>query len=149
MAIKRIMSTRLVTVQVDDPVSTVKEIFENVKFHHVLVVDNDKLVGIVSDRDLFKAISPWVGTDEARARDKACLTRRVHQIMSRKPICVSPDTDLRDVIKLFNHNRISCLPVVDDQGHAVGILSWRDILKIFEKYYDKRSPGHSSQLIPD
>ncbi len=55
MKIKDIMSVRVVCVEFDDTLATVKHIFDNLKFHHLLVVEDGKLYGIVSDRDLFKA----------------------------------------------------------------------------------------------
>lgn len=62
MSVKKIMSTRVVTVELGDELSAVKEIFENCKFHHVLAVEDGELLGIVSDGDLFKALSPNIGT---------------------------------------------------------------------------------------
>jgi acetoin utilization protein AcuB len=58
MSIKNVMTGKVVTVKMDDPLSAVKEIFEAQRFHHVLVVENGKLFGVVSDRDLLKALSP-------------------------------------------------------------------------------------------
>ncbi len=52
MKISSIMTRRVVTVEMDDSLQIISEIFENVKFHHILVVENQKLVGVISDRDL-------------------------------------------------------------------------------------------------
>lgn len=54
MSIKSIMSTPVVTVKRDDNLGVVREIFINTKFHHLLVVENNKLYGVISDRDLLK-----------------------------------------------------------------------------------------------
>jgi len=55
-----VMTTRLVTVELDDPLEVVKRIFDSVKFHHLLVVDTGKkLCGVISDRDLLRALSPY------------------------------------------------------------------------------------------
>jgi acetoin utilization protein AcuB len=63
MKLGEIMSTRVVTVEFDDSLATVKEIFDSLRFHHLLVVGSDrKLCGVISDRDLLRAISPYVGT---------------------------------------------------------------------------------------
>ena len=54
MRIKDIMSTKVVTVEFDDTLASVKEIFDTLKFHHLLVVEKNELFGVVSDRDLLK-----------------------------------------------------------------------------------------------
>ncbi len=129
MLIQEIMTKKVVTVEMDDKLSVVKEIFENSKFHHLLVIEEGKLFGVVSDRDLLKALSPNLGTMTETYKDAATLNKRVHQIMTRKPITLKASATVKDAVHLFNQNRISCLPVVDDDFRPVGILSWRDILR--------------------
>ena len=129
MNISKIMSTNLVSVEMDDTLHVVKEIFDQSLFHHLLVVEADKLVGVISDRDLFMAISPYVETAAETARDAATLNKRAHQIMTRKVIALQPSADIKDAIQIFNHNKISCIPIVDEHNKPVGIVSWRDILK--------------------
>jgi len=129
MLVRQIMSTNVVTVEMDDTLKTVQTIFENLKFHHLLVLDGGKLVGVISDRDLLKAISPNIGTNIESYRDAATLNKKVHQIMTRKPVTLNQQASVASAIEVFNCNRISCLPVVNDDSRLVGILSWRDILK--------------------
>ncbi len=130
--IHTIMSSRVVTVEFDDSLSTVKSIFDKLKFHHLLVVEENRLYGVVSDRDLLKALSPNLGTMGETLKDLATLNKRVHQIMSRHPIVLYADNSLHDAIKIFNTHNISCIPIVDTNFKPIGILSWRDILKFFE-----------------
>ncbi|MGZ3238768.1 MAG: CBS domain-containing protein [Burkholderiaceae bacterium] len=130
MNVSQIMSTHLVTVELDDKLSTIKEIFDNARFHHLLVVDEGKLIGVVSDRDLFKAISPNIGTGRTTAQDLATLNKRVHQIVTRKPITLSPNSTAAEAVAVFLDHKISCIPIVDENNVAVGILSWRDIFKM-------------------
>jgi acetoin utilization protein AcuB len=132
MSIKRIMTTSPVTVSMDDPLSRIKEIFDRHGFHHLLVVENRQLVGIISDRDLLKALSPHLGTAAETTRDLASLNRRAHQIMSRKVITLRDDAGIHDAIETFNQHRISCIPIVDAANRPVGIVSWRDVLKVVE-----------------
>lgn len=128
MLVKDIMSRSIVTVKLDDSLFRVKEIFDSAGFHHLLVVENDKLFGILSDRDLLKALSPNIGTLSETEKDKATLRKKVHRIMTRKPISISPSANIYDAIELFNQHKISCIPVVENKI-PVGILSWRDIIR--------------------
>ncbi len=133
MSIAHIMNTQLVSVTMDDTLAQVKEIFDNVRFHHLLVLEKGQLVGILSDRDLFKAISPNLNTAAETPKDRATLKKRVHQIMSRHPITLEPDNSIHDAIALFNRHMISCIPIVDHQQKPIGLVSWRDLFRVLEK----------------
>lgn len=129
MIVQDIMSTRVVTVEMDDKLKVVKEIFDAMKFHHLLVMEEGRLFGVVSDRDLLRALSPYLESSVETARDVATLNRRVHQIMTRKPITLGPQAAVADAVALFLANTISCIPIVDAQFRPVGIVSWRDVLR--------------------
>jgi acetoin utilization protein AcuB len=130
MVMGNIMTTRVVTVEMDDRLGVVKEIFDTVNFHHLLVLDeHKKLTGVVSDRDLLRALSPYVGTAAETARDLATLNKRVHQIMTRRPFTLRPESTVGEAVQLLLAHRISCIPIVDEEFKPVGIVSWRDLLK--------------------
>src|SRR5580698_7428020 len=116
MDVGSIMTTRVVSVELDDRLDVVKKIFDTLKFHHLLVVDDGgKLKGVVSDRDLLKALSPYVGSASENARDIATLNKRVHQIMSRNLITLQPQAVLGEAMQLFLEHRISCIPIVNGE----------------------------------
>jgi acetoin utilization protein AcuB len=130
MKLGEIMTRRVVTVEFDDSLAAVKEVFDALRFHHLLVIGSDKkLCGVISDRDLLRAISPHVGTRSETTRDSATLNKRAHQIMTRSPVTLRPEASLTDAIQLLLEHRVSCIPVVDQEFKAVGIVSWRDILR--------------------
>jgi acetoin utilization protein AcuB len=144
MNVENIMCKTVVTVEMDDTLKIVKEIFDNTRFHHLLVVESGKLLGVISDRDLLKALSPNIGTISETARDTSSLNKRVHQIMTRKLITLGQHSRIIDAVQLFNNYNISCLPVVDDERKPVGIISWRDILKALESSRGKH-PNKANQ----
>ena len=129
MRVQQIMTKKVVTIELDDSLAMVKEIFDNLKFHHLLVVESNKLVGVVSDRDLLKALSPNLGSISATLKDEATLNKRVHQIMTSKLVTLHPDATISDAVNLFNTHKVSCIPVVDNEFRPLGIVSWRDLLK--------------------
>ncbi len=144
MNVEKIMSKRIVTVKMDDSLKSVKEIFDNVRFHHLLVVESGKLYGVVSDRDLLKALSPNIGTLSETNRDTVTLNKRVHQIMTSKLVTLTPNAGIYEAIEIFENFNISCIPVVDDKHKPVGIISWRDIIKVIKLKYDKH-PNNANQ----
>ena len=133
MKIKEIMSVDVVTIPMDAQLKAVKEIFDRVSFHHILVVEANALCGVISDRDLLKALSPNIGTASETIKDTATLNKRVHQIVTKKAITLKENAGIYDAIAVFNQYNISCIPIIDDFQKPVGVLSWRDILKVIEQ----------------
>jgi acetoin utilization protein AcuB len=129
MLVSELMTTRLVTIELDDKLSVAKEIFKNVSIHHILVIEEGKVFGVVSDRDLYKALSPNIGTMTETYKDASTLNKRIHQIVSRNPIVLKPHSTVDDAIEVFNTYSISCIPIVDHEMKALGIITVRSILK--------------------
>jgi acetoin utilization protein AcuB len=125
-----LMSRDLVVVAMDDSLATIKKLFDQHGFHHLLVVENSELCGIISDRDVFKALSPKLGTAAESDQDLASLNKRAHQIMSRKLITLTLGSGVHAAIDVFNQHKISCIPIVDENNVPVGIISWRDIMRV-------------------
>ncbi len=129
MNVDEIMTRQTITIEMDDSVRKAKEIFERHKFHHLLVVEKKKLMGVISDRDLLLNLSPFIGTSSERPQDMATLNRRVHQIMSRTPITVSAETTVEAAAQRMLAERVSCLPVTTEDDDILGIVTWRDLLR--------------------
>ncbi|MFQ2039424.1 CBS domain-containing protein [Aeromonas sp. s11] len=128
MHIRDIMTTRVATVSMDDRLRVIKDIFEQAHFRHLLVLEEEELVGVISDRDLFRAISPYLDSEAEMSRDTETLNKRAHQIMSRQLVTIAPHLTVRDGVKLMLEKGVSCLPVLEN-GALVGIISWKDFLK--------------------
>lgn len=126
--IRDIMVTRVATIDIDTPLKEIKDIFEKARFHHLPVLDNGNLVGVISDRDVLRAISPFLGTLSERATDTATLNKKAHQIMSRQPITARPDETVKSAADIMLVKRLSCLPVME-KNKLVGILTLKDIVK--------------------
>ena len=144
MNVGQLMTRRVVTVGPDDRLETIRALFARHGFHHLLVVDGGKVVGVISDRDLLRALSPALGTMSETARDAATLNKRAHQIMSRQIRSLTQDASLHDAMAAFTREMgISCLPVLDANQKPLGILSWRDILRALQPEEARVSRGGS------
>ncbi|WP_334028193.1 CBS domain-containing protein [Alteromonas sp. P256] len=138
MSVANIMSKRVVSVYMDDSLQSLRELFTATGFHHLVVVHDNKLQGIISDRDLLKAVSPFVDTISERMADRATLDKRAHQIMTREVITLSPESSIFTAIELFNNNKISCIPIVDEKSHPVGMVSWRDVMRFMQQRVESK-----------
>src|ERR1700758_1195573 len=83
------------------------------------VVENDKLIGILSERDY---------TRKVILKGKSSKETRVHEIMTRKPSTVSPNHTVGECMRLMPGERVRHLPVLED-GKLIGILSIGDLVK--------------------
>jgi acetoin utilization protein AcuB len=126
-----IMTSRVVTIEMDDSLKVIQDVFRRVKFHHLVVVDEGKIVGIISDRDFFEAISPFVNTLSETNRDRATLEKRAHQIMSHHPVTVLKSCPIEKAAKMMLERGVSCLPVTNSDGMSEGVLTWQDLFKAF------------------
>jgi acetoin utilization protein AcuB len=139
MKIENIMTKKLITLSMDAPLSKAKETLESYAIHHLLLTDDDGLLaGMITDRDLYKHLSPTVGTSQESHRDTAQLQKKSHQIMARNLITAQAHDPLSKTILLLHDNHISCLPIVDKDNKAIGIITWRDVLKVLALQYRKK-----------
>jgi acetoin utilization protein AcuB len=127
--VAELMTREVVTVGLDDDLRTLRDKFQRFGFHHLLVVENGRLLGVISDRDVLKALSPFIGTLSEQERDVATLARRAHRIMTARLITIAPEATVREAADLLVQHGISCLPVVAPDGAVAGILTWKDILR--------------------
>ena len=110
MNVGSLMTEKVFRVTPEDSLATIREILQKVNFHHLLVVADEKLVGIVSDRDILKALSPLFDDPARRVDRGAILGRQVEQIMTKDLITVDRETSVKEAAILMLDNNISCLP---------------------------------------
>ena len=117
MLVNQIMSQNLHTAKAGDTVNLISKTFNDVSYHHLPVVDEDNLLlGIISDRDVTKNLSPFIGTEHERDCDRELLMKTAADIMSIDPITITQTTRIQTASILLLENNFSCLPVVDDDG---------------------------------
>ncbi len=139
MAISQIMRRNLITLDMDDTLSDAKGLFEHHDMHHILITDSGKLTGVITDRDLLQHLSPTIGTRKETPQDGFILNKKVHLIMSRDVISASDEITLNEAVLMFYDHKISCIPVVNEQAQPVGIITWRDIIKVIAVQYRKKT----------
>jgi acetoin utilization protein AcuB len=139
MKIGQIMCRNLVTLDLDDTLAHAKKLFEQHNVHHILLKDQTTLAGVITDRDLWQNLSPTVGTRKETPQDSFILNKKVHLIMARDLITATEEISLTEAVLLFYDHKISCLPIVDENQRAIGIITWRDIIKIIAVQYRRKA----------
>lgn len=129
LQVKDLMSHELEVVSPDTHLHDVLIKMNRAGYRHLPVVANDKLVGIVTDRDLRLAVNSPVVKEGADLKRETVLDGvRVVDCMTPDPQCVSSNTPLHEVADLLSLNKFGAMPVVDD-GKLVGMISYVDFLK--------------------
>lgn len=105
-----------ITISKDHTVGDALALMHENKIGGIPVVDADnKLIGIVTNRDL---------------RFQPDSERPIEQVMTRERIVTTHNTELKNAAEVLLQNKIEKLPVVDDEGHLIGLITYRDITKL-------------------
>jgi CBS domain-containing protein len=127
MKVKDIMIKEVATLDVDDELSLANDIMRLGRIRHLPVVSGETLVGIISERDLFRSsLAQALGYGNKDSRE-VMKTLRIKDVMVKQLVTVSPDMELKDVVGLMVDRKIGCLPVVQD-NKLLGLVTETDIL---------------------
>lgn len=136
MHVAEVMTSQVYTVEPHDLIDRVFFLIHYEKIRHLPVVEKGKLIGIVSDRDLYKALGPKSNSNAIEPnKDNSQLhvvSQKVAHIMHRGVYTISPDALMSEAAAMLAEHRIGALPVVEN-GKLVGILSATDVLRVFAK----------------
>jgi CBS domain-containing protein len=114
--LSEIMTNAAVIDQSDDTLLEAARKMWKQQTGSLLVVDGEDLVGIITERDILKAVATGMELDQAR----------ISEVMTKDIISVGPGTSLREAAKIMADKWIRHLPVLDG-GKLVGIISQRDL----------------------
>jgi CBS domain-containing protein len=115
MRISQIMTKAAVTDRPDDTLRQAAGKMREQQTGSLLVLDREELVGIITERDVLKAVATEMPLDTP-----------VSEVMSKDLITVEPGTSLREAAGVMSERWIRHLPVLED-GRLVGIVSQRDL----------------------
>lgn len=105
-----------ITITADGTVGDAKTLMHENKIGGIPVVDeNYKLIGIVTNRDL---------------RFQTDLTKKISEVMTKDNLVTTHNPDLNEAAKILLNNKIEKLPVIDDNGKLIGLLTYKDITKV-------------------
>ncbi len=127
-----IMTREVVTVHEEDNLKQILEGLDRFGFRHLPVVDADVLVGLVSQRDLLKAQMSTLVPGSTRDAVESQLEENVFiaSLMERDVRTVTPETPLIEAATRMRDHKFGCLPVVEDDGKLVGIITEADFLSV-------------------
>jgi acetoin utilization protein AcuB len=140
MLVREWMTTVLVTVRPDSPVAEAQHLMRHRRIRHLPVVDGERLVGIITDRDV-RTTLPSPATSLAAGEVRYLLDRLlVERVMTRAVITIGPDAPIADAVGLVLAHRIGALPVME-RGRLIGIITETDLLRAFAATFEPGAPA--------
>jgi CBS domain-containing protein len=98
------------------------------RIRHMPVVDDGEIVGIVSQRDLFRSALITALGFGRKTTSALIKTITIKEIMTEHVITISPEASLKEAARVMIDKKIGCLPVVEDHK-LIGLLTETDILR--------------------
>lgn len=141
MLIEEIMKTDVHTLDPQQTVQDVLDLFENERIRHAPVVDDGKVVGVVTERDLKDALpSRFSVAPKINAYEKT-----VAEIMTKNPVTGHPMDFVEETALTFYHQKIGCLPIVS-HDKLVGFLTETDLLYKYIELTGANQPGSHIEI---
>jgi CBS domain-containing membrane protein len=134
LKVRDVMTAEVTTLKRNDKLTLADDVMNLGRIRHLPVLDDDgeQLVGVVSQRDLFRgALAQALGYGQY-ARRKLLDTFSVKDVMGTDVITTSPDTLLIEAARVLMERKIGCLPVVEN-GRLVGIITEGDFVALIAR----------------
>ena len=124
---KQILTSPVLTLTPNASLMEAWELFRTKRFRHIPVLDQSgRLIGIVSDRDVLRES---VKIQQASHGDTVSPQLDVRDVMTTSVLTAHADTEIRAIARVLFEERIGAMPLMDDEGRLVGILTRSDILR--------------------
>ncbi|MEP7291536.1 MAG: CBS domain-containing protein [Chloroflexota bacterium] len=142
------MTHPAMTVSAASSVRLAQQVMRDYHIRHLPVIKENKVVGILSSGDIRHA-SPSDATSLSVWEVRALWEQlRVEEVMSRSVITVTPDMPMLEAVRLLYEHRFNSLPVVDEAGRLVGIITEVDVYLLCLQASEELQPVPGSTEFP-
>jgi predicted transcriptional regulator len=129
--VREIMMGSPVTLKPDDTLDLANDIISLGRIRHIPVVENGRLVGLLSERDLMGAAASHIFGLKQKSKSALLKSALIKDVMKKHVVTVKPETPIKEAAHLLAEKKIGCVPVVTD-GTLVGLVTTTDILRYVE-----------------
>jgi CBS domain-containing protein len=129
MKVRELMTTEVATIGRNDELTIADDIMKMKRLRHLPVLEDGRLVGLLTQRDLFHAALSTALNFGEKAQKEFLKTVVVKEVMTEEVRTIGPDADVKEAARLLIEHKIGCLPVVEN-GKLVGIVSETDLLRV-------------------
>lgn len=128
MTVRDLMARDPVTLDRNETLDLAESIMNLGRIRHMPVVDNGKVIGIISQRDLFRSALIRALGFGRRATSALIKTIKIKEVMTEHVITTAPEVTVKEAARIMIDKKIGCLPVVENEK-LVGLLTETDILR--------------------
>jgi len=126
--VRDVMTRKIAILREEQNLELAERAMKNYAFRHLPVVEGDKLVGLVTERDLLRAAISTLDKAHDLLDDNLKRYYFVREVMTTDVVTVRPETPLLEAATIMAKGRLGCLPVTEQDGTLVGILTRSDIV---------------------
>jgi acetoin utilization protein AcuB len=143
MKVSKYMTQKLITAEPEMTVRQAFQLMQAYRVRHIPVVENDRLVGIISDRDLRRP--KWAETlEDWQSYYRIDDNLHVSDVMTRNPETVRAGDPILKAVQIFRERRYGAVPVLNKDEELAGILSAQDLLGALEEFLEKATPKNKT-----
>jgi acetoin utilization protein AcuB len=124
------MSKNVITVDINDSMSDAIKLLKENDIKMLPVMKKDKLVGIITDRDLKRASASDATSLDVHELLFLLSKIKIKDIMTKDPIMIPQDFTVEETAEILLKNKISGAPVIDNEGQVVGAITQTDLFKV-------------------
>ncbi len=130
MLVKDVMKTQLVTLNADSKLGFANDIMYLGRIRHLPVVKGDAIVGILTQRDLYRASLTSILTNWKENKE-FLDSIKVAEVMTKNVVTVSPDATIEEAAQIMIDKKVGGLPVVKETTKLLGLITETDVLQYF------------------
>jgi len=139
VSITKIMSANVFMVQVDQALNEVRKLMCSKNIQHIPIVEGRKLRGLISSTDLLNINPLLTGADEKPIDPSIDQQFKITDIMTTNLITINEQDTIRQACDQLSKGKFHCLPVIDDEGNVVGIVTSTDLVNYLNEQYESLS----------
>lgn len=129
--VSQIMTKNVVVANLNNQFSQVMKFFVDHKIHHLPVVFDDKVLGILSYSDMLRFLDRMLKENEQISEEALNKTFRVEDVMTHNPVTISPDDEVEKVIDILAEGKFQSVIAAKD-GLIYGIISNKDLIRLYQ-----------------
>lgn len=130
--VSHLMTQKVIVASTTTKFSDILDFFDLFKIQHLPVAENDKLIGIISINDVMRYLSTKLKAGTAMNLAWLNATFDIKDVMTVNPVCVEPNDDFQEVVKILATGKFQSVPVVKN-GLIVGIVTNKDVVKVYQQ----------------
>jgi acetoin utilization protein AcuB len=146
MLVRDVMQAHPVSATLETRLPQLVRLLQRRGFRHVPVLDEGKLVGIISDRDVKQSMTSAALMTAGAERDRLLDELTAGQIMTRRVVTIGPTAGVEEAARLMATRKISALPVTEED-RLLGIVTETDVLQLFVRALGVLEPSSRLDVV--